>query len=95
MQLTVIITQVDLEPPDRRAGSICWKLNSFKSPQTENGERGPGAGQPANPQALRLPSPCRRPTGLHLRDHDDYQKEEQKSALRRATKHANLVILSE
>ena len=47
MQLTVIITQVGLEPPDRRAGSICWKLNSFKSPQTENGERGPGAGQRA------------------------------------------------
>jgi hypothetical protein len=32
------------------AGSICWKLKSFKSTQTENMEHGPGAGQRANPR---------------------------------------------
>ena len=59
MQLTVIITQVGLEPPDMNAGSICWKLKSFKSTQTEKVERGFGAGQRANLLALRLPSLCR------------------------------------
>src|SRR4051812_45521015 len=83
MQIRVIITQVGLEPPDMCAGSICWKVKSFKRTQTENVERGRGPGQRTNPQALRLPNPCRRPTGLHLQNHDDDQKEEQKNALRR------------
>src|SRR5215211_6984061 len=95
MQITVIITPLGLEPPDISAGSICWKLRSFKSTQTENVERRPGPGQRANPQALRLPGPCRRPAGLRLPNHDDCQKEEQNSVLRRSTKHANLVVLSE
>ena len=81
MQITIIIMQVGLERPDMNAGSICWKLKSFMSTQTENVGRGFGAGQRANPQALRLPGACRRPAGLDLRDHDDCQKEEQKSVL--------------
>jgi hypothetical protein len=44
MQIAVIITPLGLEPPDMRAGSICGKVRSFKSTQTENVERrlGPG-----------------------------------------------------
>src|SRR4051794_40260882 len=95
MQITIIIMQVGLERPDMNAGSICWKLRSIKSPQTENVDRGPGPGQRANLQALRLPGPCREPAGLRLPNHDDCQKEEQNSLLRRSTKHGNLVILSE
>ena len=48
MQLAVI-TQLGLELPHMRAGSICGKVRSIKSPQMENVEREPGPEQPANP----------------------------------------------
>ena len=70
----VMIMQVGLEPPDRRAGSICLTLRSIKSPQTENKERELGPEQPANPQTLRRPSPSRLPAGIRLPNHDDCQK---------------------
>jgi hypothetical protein len=50
MQITIIIMQVGLERPDMNAGSICWKVRSIKSPQTENVERERGLEQPANPR---------------------------------------------